>query len=148
MDPLSITASIIALVQAVGAVAKGVRALRSIKNAPTELCALCNEVATLQAAMEQGQLTSEFMVKNKSLFPGAASKQIRSALISIENTVSEIEKFVLRVSPKDQASNPTAKNRKSTWYRERRNMATLREKARLAREQLTLCLSSLHSSEM
>lgn len=147
MDPLSISASIIALAQAVGAVAKGVRALRSIKNAPTEFCALCNEVAALQAAMEQGRLTSEFMVKNESLFHGAASEQMRSALVSIENTVSEVEKFVFRVSLKDHASNPTAKIRKSTWYRERSNMATLREKARLAREQLTLCLSSLHSSE-
>ncbi|WDK17406.1 hypothetical protein CGRA01v4_08689 [Colletotrichum graminicola] len=53
MDPLSISASVIALVQSSLAVGKGVKLLASLRHAPAEFCDLVNELTTLQAVIEQ-----------------------------------------------------------------------------------------------
>lgn len=45
MDPLSIAASVIAILTAAGQVKKGLERLRSLKSAPQGLCALTNEVS-------------------------------------------------------------------------------------------------------
>ena len=149
MDPLSISASIITLIQAAGVVARGVRALRSIKNAPAEFYALCNEVATLQAAIEQVRLASESMAHRGSFFQAAASEPIRKTLYNIENVGVEFDQFAARLlaTTKDPPSSTAGRIHKLTWFREKHTMAMLREKARFAREQLLLCFSSINSSE-
>lgn len=49
MDPLSATASVIALLQAAAAIGKGIETLRSLGKAPAEFCALLNEVDFLES---------------------------------------------------------------------------------------------------
>ena len=51
MDPLSVTASIIALFQAGGTVSKGLKKIANLRNAPDILLALNNEVADLHALL-------------------------------------------------------------------------------------------------
>ncbi|PVH88072.1 hypothetical protein DL98DRAFT_648957 [Cadophora sp. DSE1049] len=51
MDPLSISASIVALLGAAATVARGLDRLRAWRNAPVELISLLNEVADLQVVL-------------------------------------------------------------------------------------------------
>jgi hypothetical protein len=44
MDPLSVTASIIAVVTAAGQISKGLRSLYDLRHAPQEVIELANEV--------------------------------------------------------------------------------------------------------
>ncbi|KAK7419694.1 hypothetical protein QQZ08_010781 [Neonectria magnoliae] len=79
MDPLSVTASIIALVQATAAIGKGVHFLRSLGHIPDEFCYLTNELSTLQAVL--GQVTSALQElqseKPNALVPNAEMAAIR-----------------------------------------------------------------------
>ena len=50
-DPLSITASIIAVIGAAEGVGKTLTKIRNIRNAPTELLALINEVSDLRTIL-------------------------------------------------------------------------------------------------
>ena len=59
MDPLSTTASIIALVQAAAAIGKGVRALKALNNAPEDFNALLKELTRLQAILRLTQTSLE-----------------------------------------------------------------------------------------
>ena len=51
MDPLSVTASVLAIVGAAQQTVKGIAKLRAFQQAPAELSALLNEVADLQAVL-------------------------------------------------------------------------------------------------
>ncbi|KAJ0164340.1 Ankyrin-3 [Colletotrichum tanaceti] len=64
MDPLSISASIIALFQVPVALGKGAQLLATLRHAPADFCDLVNELSTLQAVIKQvksslEELTSE-----------------------------------------------------------------------------------------
>jgi hypothetical protein len=51
MDPLSISASIIAVVTAAGKIVQGADQILALKDAPTDLAQAMNEVASLQATL-------------------------------------------------------------------------------------------------
>ncbi len=53
MDPLSITASTLAIIAGVQQALRGIRKLRSLKNSPEELLALSNEVSDLEVLVNQ-----------------------------------------------------------------------------------------------
>lgn len=53
MDPLSITASVIAILGAAGEVTKGLAKVQALYHAPAELSGLMNEVSDLRAVISQ-----------------------------------------------------------------------------------------------
>lgn len=85
MDPLSIIASTITLLQAGGAVGDGLRKLMSLKNAPATLLQLNNDAAELQLTIAQiGGLPAS--VYEKEL--------VVVALRKANDTVLQLEKLI------------------------------------------------------
>ncbi|KAK0616190.1 hypothetical protein B0T14DRAFT_522684 [Immersiella caudata] len=164
MDPLSISASIAGLLQAGHLLAKGIRALRSVKNAPDDFISLCHEVAMLQTTMKQLQDDMELAAgaNGASRPPESLLQSISNALQRIEKTVAELDGLSsrLRRSPASSCSqlgldaktsaNPAGEEnhvRKRDWLREKGAIRKLRQDSQRAREELALCIHSVVSYE-
>lgn len=151
MDPLSITASVVALIQATTAVGKGIKFLHSPSHIPDEFCDLINELATLQAVL--GQVTSalkELQCDN----PAAPVLRVdlTKALVlenDLQQTVGEIDSLCIRLQETARATRRDGKLAisKKTWLRERSSIAHLKAKARAAKSDLSLCFESLISTQ-
>lgn len=156
MDPLSITASIVALVQASAAIGKGVKILRSFRRIPDEFCDLLNELATLQAVAEQVK-TALADIEGQTADSGLpfANPQI---VFDLRNDLSKVGEDLgalcsrLQTSTKQKQSDEPKTGQKVNvsklkWHKEKDNIAAIRQKARGTREALNLCLSAFNTSQ-
>ncbi|KAI1408719.1 ankyrin [Hypoxylon sp. FL1857] len=159
MDPLSIAASIITLVQATAGIAKGVRFLRSIGQIPLEFAELVNELSTLQAVAEQvraGLKDYEDQSLDKGSDDGLTGLD-PSILISLKtdlfHIVDELDALCGRLTkPTRQSQIPgqPCKEHVSTlrWQKEKNRIAKLKQKAQSTRGYLSLCFSVINSSQL
>ncbi|KAK2007762.1 ankyrin [Colletotrichum eremochloae] len=152
MDPLSISASVIALVQASLAVGKGVKLLASLRHAPAEFCDLVNELTTLQAVIEQVKSPLEELkdeqASNRTL--SALDTSATSALKrDLEIIAAELGALCERLTATDKADERNRPNRvsKGKWIREQNSIAKLRSRAHATRNSLTLSFGALLSSQ-
>ncbi|OHE95702.1 hypothetical protein CORC01_08986 [Colletotrichum orchidophilum] len=149
MDPLSITASIIALVQASAAVGKGVKILLSLRHAPADFSELVDELTTLQAVIEQVKSplqkieTGDVAIPTLNIAPTLALKQ------SLEIIQEELLDLCYRLTGTNHGDEMSGQLRvsMSKWIRERSNIAKLKYRATNTRASLMLCLSALVSSQ-
>ncbi|KAJ8131963.1 hypothetical protein O1611_g1658 [Lasiodiplodia mahajangana] len=158
MDPLSATASIIALVQAAVAVSKGVRFLRSFGQIPFEFTELLNELSTLHAVIEQVEAalrewetlrpTASYSTSSQSV----DSSKVLSLKDNLAQVVKELDDLCRRLeAPRKKRrkhehdeQNPVSKLR---WQKEKSNIERLRYKAQYSRDLLSLCFSAFSSSQ-
>lgn len=148
MDPLSATASAIALIQAAAAIGKGIKAIQSFGRAPTELCSLLNELTTLQS------LSSRFEVDISSLndcstIPAekrqAALVDLRIIHDELSTTIAQLESFVQRFIDNSKGVNQHGQHRipRLRWQLEKENIFQLSKTARRTREYLTAFVTSI-----
>lgn len=158
MDPLSITTSTIALVQAIGGVAKGIRFLRSLGQIPLEYSGLLNELSTLQALAEQVHAVLQDFADTPSLTnPDARFQGLDSSiLVSLEDdlaqTTGDLNAICDRLkAPKKQKDEPHAHDEETVskwrWLKEKNNIEKLLKKARQTRENLSLCFTAFATSQ-
>ncbi|KAI0537860.1 ankyrin [Xylaria digitata] len=162
MDPLSATASIIALVQAGVGISKGVRFLRSLGQIPLEFSDLLNEFSTLQAAIEQVEAalreweTLSPTANYSPSFRNVNTSNISSLKDDLAQVVNELDTLCDRIRvPRKQGRNQGEKQgcgehksvSKLRWQKEKANIARLRHKAQHSRELLSLCFSAFSSSQ-
>ena len=150
MDPLSVTASAIALLQAAAALGKGIQAIRSFRRAPAELCALLNELTTLQA------LSSQFEGSIHTLSSTPRSGNTADALSALANihqelaiTIDQLDSVVQRFVKDSKGFNKDGQRRipRLRWHLERENITQLRNTAKRSREYLTAFMASIQLSK-
>ncbi|KAI0118337.1 ankyrin [Nemania sp. FL0031] len=158
MDPLSATASIIALVQAAVAVSKGVRFLRSFGQIPSEFTDLLNELSTLHAVIEQVEValreweTLRPTTSYSASLQSVDSSKVLSLKDNLAQVVEELDALCHRLEAprkrgKKQGHDERPAVSKLRWQKERSNIARLRYKAQSSRELLSLCFSAFSSSQ-
>ncbi|KAI0896537.1 ankyrin [Annulohypoxylon nitens] len=158
MDPLSITASAIALVQAIGGIAKGIRFLHSLGQIPLEYSGLLNELSTLQAVAEQVQAvlrefeSSPSTTSSDLQFQGIDPSMLVFLKDDLAQTTKDLEAICDRLKvPKKQGEKSGANGEEAVskwrWQREKNNIARLQQKARYTRENLSLCFTAFATSQ-
>lgn len=152
MDPLSATASAIALLQAATAIGKGIQTIRSLGRAPAELCALLNELTTLQA------LTSRFEDDLNTLKSSDNASSLNKGSDSIEalenihqelsSTIDQLSSLVQRFAKNSKGRNKDGQHRipRLRWHLERENINQLRTSAQQSRDYLTAFMTSIQVS--
>ena len=150
MDPLSVAASVIAVVQAVGSIGKIVKTIRSLGNAPAEFLVLLNELSVIQAVLEQvksslQQLqTSPISTTSDNL---SVVKFLEQELAQFSEDLKELAKrFITSINGRDRDGLPRIS--KANWYREKATITQLRQKAQDVQSQLTLAFTVTNASQM
>ena len=151
MDPLSLTASIIAIIGVGGQVAKAVKELASIKGAPDTILALHNEISDIRLIIIAIQDVFEKQRSTGIPFPGYRASEIHidasiiSALEQANKKVRGLEAMHHRlISFSSGHSGPTTID-KVTWLREQKKLKLLQEGLRGARLKLAAALGAMNS---
>ncbi|KAJ0379240.1 hypothetical protein COL26b_002406 [Colletotrichum chrysophilum] len=143
MDPLSITTSVIALVQALGV---GVKFFSSMRQIPADFCDLSNELTDLQAVAEQVKTSLQEM---ENAVPGITASAIQTLEDDFASIVHELEALCGRLQKSDRHADIVGELRvsKRKWLREKDNVARLRAKASKTKQSLMLRFIALVSSQ-
>lgn len=149
MDPLSITASSIAILGALTSTSKGIGKLVSLRKAPAELQALSNEVEAfrsllviVQSSIRQAQESETYQEYVEALFQMLDDAQ--KAALELQ---SKVEYQLKRGVEVDKNGFP--KVSRASWLKSAKDIEQLRAKIRDARSNLAVGLQalSLHISE-
>lgn len=155
MEPISVAASVIAFLQAASIIGNGIKTMRPLGKAPAELCALLNELATLQALATQleANLSALYGPLAANSKPERPSDQMASQLEHLQrellDTVNQLQSLVNRFIHESKGLNIDGQHRISRlrWQLEQHNIQNLRDRARQARENLTAFMTSLSFSQ-
>ena len=142
MDPLSVTAAIIAIVGAGGTVGKGLRKLVALRNAPDSLLQLNNEVTDMQLVVQAVDINS----LDNSADDSAAAAQyqlIQNALGRMKKVVLELEKLIEYSLTK--ITDGGIKIDKVAWLRAEKKIRSLKEKIRDAKNELAMASNIVNS---
>ena len=152
MDPLSLTAGIIAIIGASGEAAKVVRRIASLKGAPDVILALNNEIADLGllvSAIEhayQNQQNGGVPLPGNRIHSADVEASIVSSLKQVNDRVLELQAFhtrLIRSTPGSSSSTVTSLN-KSVWLVEQKRVKRLQDDFRSARLKLVTALGVLN----
>ena len=139
MDPLSITASIIAILGTGGAVAKGLFKLRSIKDAPTVLLQLNNDVSDLTLLV---QAVDQLLRSYRPAMPPSMQDQVvYSALERARNVVLQLEELIEYTLTKETGSGPQAN--RTAWLGSLDRIKEVKITTRATRDELTAVWAAL-----
>ncbi|KAH9887109.1 hypothetical protein F4778DRAFT_433598 [Xylariomycetidae sp. FL2044] len=135
MDPLSITASVIALVQAVGAITKGSRTIADLRKAPEEYRDLLGEIINVQ-----DYLSLLHTVIETGASSGITShlnlKLVNSALAQIEGTIQDLQIAMKQVEKDSTSTDGTARVSKIKWQLYSSRVAQIRKNLRMGKQAL------------
>ncbi|GAW18675.1 hypothetical protein ANO14919_081560 [Xylariales sp. No.14919] len=145
MDPLSLTASIIAVITAAGQISKGLRSLYELRHAPQEVLALANEVNELQALLYLIQKATG----NVSTSDLAAEDQLilKRLLDSVKEPLEELDGLIAVCIRKADTSNlegGVCSNISFTaWMRSRKSVGALKKRLVRAHRNISIALTAL-----
>ena len=140
MDPVSLTASIIAILGAGGAIAKGMRKIHRLKNAPIVLLQLNNEVSDMTLLID----LIDDLVRKETSHPASSAKQLElvcTILSRAKSDVLELEKFIAYTLTKETSLG--AEVDRSTWIRSSDGISNAKNNIRRAREDLNTVWATL-----
>ena len=154
MDPLSLTASIIAIIGVGGQAAKAVKRLASIKGAPDTLLALNNEISDLRlivTAIEDVFRTQQ--TSGSRLHPGSqvheasVNTSIVLSLYQVNQKVHELDAMYQRLTQSTSGPNASAAPNvnRGIWLAEQKKVKQLQEDLRSSRLKLAAVLGVLNS---
>ena len=150
MDPLSITASVIAIVQAVNSIGTIVKTIESLGNASDEFLALINELSLLRAILEHVKVTLETVDTSPtgtSPIGRDVLRVLQQDLAQISNDLNEVAvKLITSINGRDQDGMPRVS--KVRWHKEKSNVLRLREKAQKVQTQMLLSFTAMNTSQM
>jgi hypothetical protein len=141
MDPLSLTASIIAVVGLATTITKTLNTIvKSFHDIPTELCAFINELADLQAILVA--LKETMAENNVEPKPGKENSSSPGAVLKIhlQNTTKALVELNRLLAPGLQKQNPS--QLRFWWARNKSHAIALQREVRNTRTNLqtSLCL--------
>ena len=149
MDPLSTTASIIALVQAAAAIGKGVRALKTLKNAPEDFNALLKELTRLQAILRLTQSSLEALQSlPKAQVPLSGLDILQDLQNDLQKSTAGMEELARRLTGESKGRDDKMHQRvqRIKWYREKDSIAKLRVEVRQLHADLSTCFTAISVS--
>ena len=149
MDGLSVAASIIALVQAAGAIGKGIKFLHGLKNIPNEFCDAINQLTTLQAVL--GQVESalkEYDDENsRTPMPDMNLTGIRMIKKELHELVESLDSLCSRLQTTGKMKDGKLQISRTMWLRQKSIFEAIRDRALNARENLTFHFGALASTQ-
>ena len=148
MDPLSITASIIAIIGAGGNIAKAIRSLASQSNAPEFVLALNNELVDLDLVVSAIQEIYQKQQSNgRSRGPQDVdiNASVTSALTQARQTATELQILYQRISIFAPGKSGLASLRTKLWLLEPRKAQEVQGRLRNVRLKLAAVLGILNS---
>ncbi|KZM20612.1 uncharacterized protein EKO05_0010889 [Ascochyta rabiei] len=146
MDPLSITASILAIITASEKTVKGLAKLRSFKHAVTEFSALINEVSDLRLILTQVGLLGAQLEQDLNEGPVIA---LRSLLRRAEQQVQDLEEYVQYDLSKPDVDAPGGvKVKKKSWALHQEKLLNIQQGIKTTRLNLGTALGVVTSSTM
>ena len=147
MDPLSLTASIIAIVGVGGEVAKAVRKLASLKDAPGLILALNNEISDLYLVILAIRDIYQRQRASFSSSPETLTTDniVISTLTQANDKVLELKALHRRLTSRTTGSSNLNTLNKASWLRERKNVKKIQEDLHTVRLKLSAALGILNS---
>ncbi|TGJ81790.1 hypothetical protein E0Z10_g6970 [Xylaria hypoxylon] len=152
MDPLSITASVIALIGALRAVTKGYKSITDLGKAPQEFRDLVGEIESVHAYL--GMLHSVLdMGSSVQAFAALDLTPLGSALSRLDYTIQELQTALKQTETDSKTSEEGRKLSKIKWQVYKSKVAQLRDEVRSRKQDLVdkigllqLALGVLHTS--
>ena len=151
MDPLSLTAGIIAIIGAGGQAAKTIKKLASVKGAPDSILALHNEISDIRLIIIAIQDVFEKQRSTGIPFPGYRAGEanidasVINALEQANEKLLELEALHDRLAPFSSGLSGTTTMDKVTWLREQKKLMLMQEDLRSTRLKLATALGVLNS---
>ncbi|RWA04179.1 hypothetical protein EKO27_g10925 [Xylaria grammica] len=145
MDPLSLAASIIAVITAAGQISKGLRSLYELRHAPQEVLALANEVNELQALLylvqkATGNVSTSYLAAEDQLI-------LKRLLDSAKEPLEELDGLIAVCIRKADTSNVeggVCSNISFTaWMRSRKSVGALKKRLVRAHRNISIALTAL-----
>ncbi|KAM7210896.1 hypothetical protein V8F06_013714, partial [Rhypophila decipiens] len=149
MDPLSVAASVIALVQAGTGITKAAKVLRGFTKARAEFCDFLNEITMLQRVVHDVQSSLSHLPQQKSELPTAETTSLNRIVAQLQDTTKELSELSdkLLAGSKGRGKDGLHRISKLQWQRSKAEIARLRDKTRSARESLSICFSALQVAQ-
>jgi hypothetical protein len=135
MDGLSAAASVIAILQAIGAIPGIIDALRTLIHTGDEIKALTNELTTLQALQDHVKSQVDLLSGTDPRLRVPEPKMTQSARTTLAELVHELHKLVARYKNK--------KRRRIRLVWDQNRIAQMGAKARAVREALMMAMQNL-----
>ncbi|KAJ6035272.1 uncharacterized protein N7446_010028 [Penicillium canescens] len=135
MDGLSAGASVIAILQAIGAIPSIIDTLRALIHIGDEIKALTNELTTLQALQDHLKSQVDLLSGTDPRLRVSEPKMLQSARTTLAELVHELQKLVARYNNK--------KRRRIRFVWDRNKIAQMTERARAARQTLMMAMQDL-----
>ena len=140
MDPLSICASVLAILAAGGKVSNGLRRLVSLKDAPSTLLSLESDVTTVRdAVLNIENLLLQLPEEMKSNLPGS----LTNALNQAKGTILEVDQSVAYDLTVITGDGQQHRIDKSRWLQNDQRIRTLVQKLQSDRIMLNGALANL-----
>ena len=142
MDPLSITASCIAVAQAGGAVVKGLKKLRDITKVPDIILSIINEVADLTLVIQDVRISFQLCQDPSNI--SQASSVINHLLDRAQTILLELDQIInyrLLQPPKD---NGAISFSRSAWVFEESRVQRLQSSLRAIRLDIAARFAALN----
>jgi hypothetical protein len=139
-DPLSITASVIAVATLAAKTVSTISTLRAINQLPGRLHAICNEVSDLEVVLRHIALVlSDRKLGRPSERPGALSDILDKAehkLLQLDNVVKRVKATCV--------GNGMFFVRAKAWFREKPRLQVLQEDIHTIKANLNIMLGATH----
>ncbi|KAH6988896.1 hypothetical protein BKA56DRAFT_246465 [Ilyonectria sp. MPI-CAGE-AT-0026] len=142
MDPLSITASVLAVLGAVGQTAKALKKLWGLKDAPEELASLVNEVSNWRMVLLMMHDSLERIGTTEEESTGEVLTAIRDILQQSQDVLQELDTVVSEVL---LCGTKKIDMSRLSYLRYHGRLVKLQDKLRDLRQHLTLALTTLNS---
>lgn len=142
MDPLSLTASIIAIVQISGTIGKGLKKIVNLRNAPDIFLALNNEVADLQCILQD--VNSLLRQRLDTTGQEPLGSLVR-ALEKAKQTLSKLEILLAYDLTTTKRNGNEARLDRSVWIRAEAKVYQIKDEIREDKSSLSSALSILTS---
>ena len=143
MDPLSVAASILAIVGAGSQVAKQMKKVLELRNAPDDLLALNNEISEIHCTVQDVNNILEQCSQTYNVPPASLTR----ALERTRATVLDVERIIAYDLTVVESKDGTVRIDKTRWLREGRRVQALKERMRSDNIHLLSGLSLLASYE-
>ena len=140
-DPLSITASVIAVATAAGQISKAISRLRHIGEVPGRVYALKNEVSDLEVVLRQ----VGHALEQKSLDPDNGQGSLEQILARTKGHLVDLAKGLERVENACAGGKVKIISKSAVWWKEKALFQGFHEDIRSVKATLNLMLGAANS---
>ncbi|KAI1152077.1 ankyrin repeat-containing domain protein [Nemania diffusa] len=152
MDPLSVTASVIAIIGTLGAIKKGCKAIANLAKAPQEFSDLISEIESVFAYLEMLHSVLD-MGSSTQAFAAVDLNPLGGALSRLDYTTQELRLAIKQAETDSKTSEDGRRISKMKWQVYKSKIMQIRDEVRYRRQDLAdkigllqLALSVLHTS--